>query len=107
MDFGQALAALKRGGRVTRSGWNGPAQFVALQAGYPDGIAINRNTAEATGIPEGTLCQFRPYLMLRTADGSFVPWAPSVSDALAEDWQAVEDDPQAAMLAAYREASGS
>ena len=87
MDFGQVLNELKIGHKIARDGWNGPGQFVVLQAGYPDGIAINRNTAEATGIPEGTVCRFRPYLMLRTADGSFVPWAPSVSDVLADDWQ--------------------
>lgn len=86
MDFSQALAALKGGSRITRDGWNSAGQFVVLQAGYPDGIAINENTATATGIPQGTVCRFRPYLMLRTADGSFVPWAPTVSDVLAEDW---------------------
>jgi len=87
MDFGQALTALKDGQRVTRTGRNGPGQYVTLQKGYPDGIAINANTAEATGLAEGTVCRFRPYLMLATADGSFVPWSPSTSDALAEDWQ--------------------
>lgn len=86
MDFGNALARLRAGDRLAREAWNAPGQFVALQAGYPDGIAINANTARATGIPEGTVCRFRPYLMLRTADGTFVPWAPTVSDVLAEDW---------------------
>jgi Protein of unknown function (DUF2829) len=86
VDFGEALAALKRGHPVSRAGWNAPGQFVVLQRGYPDGIPINRNTAEATGIPEGTVCRFRPYLMLRAAGGDFVPWAPTVSDVLAEDW---------------------
>lgn len=86
MDFSLALVALKDGARMARSGWNGADMFVVLQAGYPDGIAINQNTAEATGIEQGTVCRFRPYLMLRAADGSFVPWAPSVSDVLAEDW---------------------
>lgn len=84
--FGRALHALKHGQRVARAGWNAPGQFVVLQAGYPDGIPINQNTADATGIPQGTVCRFRPYLMLHTADGSFVPWAPAVSDVLAEDW---------------------
>lgn len=90
MDFSAALREIKDGSRLARSGWNGADQFVVLQKGYPDGIAINANTAEATGIPQGTKCIFRPYLMLRTADGSFVPWAPSVSDVLAEDWATVE-----------------
>lgn len=85
-DFGEALFQLRAGHRVTRTGWNAPGQFVVLQRGYPDGIAINANTAEATGLAEGTVCRFRPYLMLCTADASFVPWAPSVSDVLAEDW---------------------
>ena len=60
-----------------------------LQDGYPDGIAINANTARATGLNEGAVCVFRPYLMLCTADGSFVPWAPTASDVLAEDWLTV------------------
>jgi hypothetical protein len=87
VDFSLALTALKTGARIARTGWNAAEQFVVLQAGYPDGIGINANTARATGIPEGTVCAFRPYLMLRAADGSFVPWAPTVSDVLAEDWQ--------------------
>lgn len=88
MDFSEALTELKYGHKVSREGWNAASQFVVLQAGYPDGIAINRNTAQATGIPEGTVCSFQPYLMLHTADRSFVPWAPTVSDVLAEDWAA-------------------
>jgi hypothetical protein len=87
--FEVALLNLKQGRRITRAGWNAADQFAVLQKGYPDGIAINANTAEATGIPQGTVCVFRPYLMLRTADGSFVPWAPTVSDVLAEDWKIV------------------
>ncbi|MFC8332708.1 DUF2829 domain-containing protein [Streptomyces olivaceus] len=89
MDFGDALRALDAGARVTRSGWNGQGKFVVQQKGYPDGIAINANTAAATGLPEGTLARFRPYLMLRTVDGSFVPWVISQTDALAKDWQQV------------------
>lgn len=87
MNFGDALAAVKSGSKISRVGWNGGGQYVVYQPGYPDGIPINANTAAATGIRQGTICQFRPYLMLRTADGSFAPWAPSASDALAEDWE--------------------
>ena len=86
MDFGGALTALKAGSQVARHGWNGKGMFVAYQAGYPDGIAINANTAKATGIPQGTVCAFRPYLMLKTADDEFVPWVASQSDLLADDW---------------------
>jgi hypothetical protein len=89
-DFGEALYQLRdRKNRVARKGWNAADQYVVFQPGYPDGIGINKNTSEATGIPEGTVCVFRPYLMLKTVDGSFVPWVPSVSDVLAEDWETV------------------
>lgn len=63
--------------------------WLAYQKGYPDGIAINVNTAEATGIAQGTVCRFRPYVMMRTAQGDFVPWLASQSDILAEDWSVV------------------
>ncbi|MBO2461157.1 DUF2829 domain-containing protein [Actinomadura violacea] len=86
MDFGEALAALRAGDRLTRDGWNGRGMFIVLQAGYPDGIAINANTAQATGIEQGTVCKFRPYLMMRTVDGDFVPWVASQTDLLATDW---------------------
>lgn len=78
MNFSEALVALKDGKKISRSGWNGK--------GYPDGIPINANTAEATGIPQGTVCRFLPYVMMKTADGAFVPWLASQADILCEDW---------------------
>lgn len=89
MDFGQALEELRRGERVARQGWNGEHMFVVLQRGYPDGVACNANTAAATGVPEGTVIRFRPYLMMRTADGDFVPWVASQTDLLSGDWRIV------------------
>lgn len=98
MDFSAALSELKEGYRVTRAGWNVTGQYAVLQRGYPDGIAINANTAEATGLPEGTVCRFHQYLMLCMADGSspsgtsFVPWQPTVRDILADDWFSASTD---------------
>lgn len=86
MDFSEALRLLKTGSKVTRAGWNGPGQWVVYQPGYPNGIAINANTAAATGMPEGTVAVFRAYLMLRCVDGSFVAWVASQSDLLEDDW---------------------
>lgn len=88
-DFGVALSALKHGALVARKGWNGKNMWLAYQRGYPEGIAINYNTAVATGIAEGTVCRFLPYIMMRTVDGSFVPWLASQTDVLAEDWTEV------------------
>ena len=90
--FGYALAQIKNGKKISRSGWNGKGMYLVLQKGYPDGIPINKNTAEATGIPEGTECKFSPYIMMKTADEGnvFVPWLASQTDLLADDWDVVE-----------------
>lgn len=89
MNFSDALNSLKAGAQISRDGWNGKGMWLAYQAGYPDGISINANTARATGLPEGTICKFLPYIMMRTADGSFVPWLASQTDILANDWNAM------------------
>lgn len=90
LDFSQALSFCKVGKKIARKGWNGKKMWVCLQPGYPDGISINKNTSLATGIPEGTAGKFRPYLLMFTAQGDFVPWVASQSDLLAEDWELVE-----------------
>ncbi len=97
MDFSQALTDLKAGGRVSRPVW-GNGTYVVLQKGYPDGIEINANTAEATGEPEGSIAVFRPYLMVKLADGTFLPFIPTLDHLLADDWQegANEEDPHGA-----------
>lgn len=86
MNFSQALEQVKIGLKIQREGWNGKGMYVVYQKAYPEGIPINANTAEATGLPVGTVCRFLPYLMMKTADGAFVPWLISQTDALAEDW---------------------
>lgn len=90
ITFGEALRNMKQGKKVARQGWNGQGMWAVMQKGYPDGIHINKNTAEATGIPEGTLMKFRPYFMLFTAQGDFANWVPSGSDIIADDWHIVE-----------------
>jgi hypothetical protein len=89
MDFGGALAQLRNGRKLTRQNWNGVGMFIVLQEGYPEGIPINGNTAQATGLPPGTVCRFRPYLMMYTAQDDFVPWVASQSDVLALDWMEI------------------
>lgn len=90
MDFGNALLYLKSGRRVTRAGWNGQGMYVCYQEAYPSGIPINQNTARATGLAEGTVIVFRPYLMMKTANNEFVPWVASQTDILASDWELAE-----------------
>lgn len=90
MDFSKALNEIKAGKKIQRSGWNGKNMYLTLQRGYPEGIAINKNTSEATGIIEGTKCFFLPYIMMKTInENEFVPWLASQIDILAEDWQTI------------------
>lgn len=91
MTFSEALERVRiPGTRISREGWNGKGMYVVYQKAYPQGIAINANTAEATGLPEGTMASFRPYLMFATVNGEFVPWVASQTDLLADDWTAVQ-----------------
>lgn len=85
--IGWAVDEMKAGTRVRCAGWNGKGMYVCYQRAYPDGIPINANTAQATGQTEGTICRFLPYIMMRTVDGSFVPWLCSQTDLLATDWE--------------------
>jgi len=88
--IGWAVKAMQDGKRVARAGWNGKGMWIVLQKAYPQGIPINANTADATGLPLGTVCVFDPYVMMRTASGSFVPWLCSQTDLLAADWTLAE-----------------
>jgi hypothetical protein len=71
MDIGAALTVLRAGGKVTRAGWNGPNQWIALQ------------------VPDVNSKMRKPYLYISPVDGELVPWLASQTDILAEDWQQV------------------
>ena len=68
MDIGTAIIQMRKGNRVTRAGWNGPDQWIALQE--PDGNSKMR----------------KPYMYISPVDGEFVPWLASQTDILAHDW---------------------
>ena len=68
MNFGDALAALKNGKQVFRTGWNGKGMYLKLQQ------------------PDENSKMTLPYIYMRTAQGDFVPWLASQTDMLAEDW---------------------
>lgn len=87
MNFGLAVEALKQGKKVARSGWNGKEMFVFLVAGST--FKANRPPLNEI-YPEGTEINYRPHMDLRTADGSIATWAPSGSDALADDWIVID-----------------
>lgn len=67
-SFGKAIDALKAGGRVAQTGWNGRGMWLELQV--------------PTTLSKMTL----PYIFMSTATGDLVPWLASQTDVLAEDW---------------------
>ena len=80
MSFGLATEAIKKGLRVARDGWNGKGMWVGLHC--EDGVFVR----EACG----TELQYGNYLAIKTADNHLVPWVPSQTDMLADDWLIVE-----------------
>jgi len=64
--FGQALDALKSGKRVSRKGWNGKGMFLFFVWG--------------TTLLDGM--DHEPYIAIKNAKGSTIPWNPSHSDML-------------------------
>jgi hypothetical protein len=69
MTFSKALKIIKRGGVVTREGWNGKGMWIGLM---PTDAGKDMT---------------RPYIFMKTADNGLVPWVASQTDLLAEDWR--------------------
>lgn len=86
MNFGDALAALRRGEAVAREGWNGKGMFLYLVAAdaYPARSAIAKEVWGDELVPYGA------YIAMKTAQGNVVPWLASQTDVLGEDWLALE-----------------
>ena len=68
LDFGDALAVLREGGTVYRSGWNGKGMWIKVQ------------------MPDAHSKMGLPYIYMKTATGELVPWLASQTDILADDW---------------------
>jgi len=89
MNFGEAIAALKAGKRVCRGpGWNGKGMWLVYVPGST--ITVEEGRPLAVGIPVGTVVEFQPYIVMKTAQDTMVPWLASQSDVLGEDWEIVE-----------------
>jgi len=86
MDIGGAVFMAKSGCKVAREGWNGKGMFVYYvpAASYPPVTEVAKEAFGGKDVP------YREYLAIKTAQGDVSPWAPSGSDALAEDWVVVD-----------------
>lgn len=89
MNFSDALHCCKDGSKIARDDWNASGQFVFHQEGYPEGVLINKKTAEATGLPKDTIIKIEPYFTLFNAQGVLVPWVPTQGDLNSEKWSLV------------------
>ena len=82
-DFSTALAYIKTGRTVQRSGWNGSNMFIFLVPGST--FKVNRPPLN-TIFSEGTEIVYHPHIDMRTNNGYIIPWLASQADMLADDW---------------------
>lgn len=91
-NFGDAIANLKAGNRVARSGWNGKGMWIAL-GGTPVTLEADKfwnPHSKAHAIANGGKAVVDPYFIMKTAQQSIqMGWVPSQADILADDWQLV------------------
>lgn len=80
MSFGLAIEAAKLGHRTARPSWNGKDQYVFY--------VEPRQYALAVPTEAGVVAR-QPFLAMKTAQDTVVPWLASQSDMLADDWMIV------------------
>lgn len=97
LTFGDALALLKQGKRVARSGWNGKGMWLLLVKGECVTEPINDCYGDPTryecgndGYEKGQSIPVLDAIYMKTADNKLVPWLASQTDMLVEDWVRVE-----------------
>lgn len=83
LTFGNAVEALKLGGKVCRAGWNGKGMW--LKYVHEDKYGV-QGLQDAYSYKPDML----PWIGMKTADDKFVPWLASQTDVLAEDWMIVD-----------------
>lgn len=71
MNFGEAIGVLHDGGKVSRDG--GATWIELVRGGWHVGSH-----------------RLQDFIVMKTDDGSMVPWEAAQADILADDWQLVE-----------------
>lgn len=102
LTFGMAIEELKKGNKVARQGWNGKGMFVFMQVP----TTINKSIVpNMQSLPQSVKDEFGKrfndpneqidaiyysnQLAIVNPSNAINGWAPSVSDALANDWYVV------------------
>lgn len=93
LNFGIALEALKKGGKVARAGWNGKGMWLSL-SGPLEGRTISHekfwspHNAQYAYDQPNSEATVLPCITMKTATGEILMgWLASQTDMLAEDWQ--------------------
>lgn len=96
MNIGDAVAEMKLGKKLARSGWNGAGQFIVymeplqLPPYNTSGTFRKVNDRTAKFIGKDAPLDCAPYIALYTAQKKWQPgWVASQSDLLADDWVVV------------------
>jgi len=84
-SFGSAIAELKVGNRVARTGWNGKGMYLT----YFSPVAHGTEMLKVFDCEEGSEKPLLPFILMKTADDMYVPWLASQTDILAGDWMVV------------------
>lgn len=79
MTFSKALEILKKGGNVSRKGWNGKGMFLELIQAEEWSINADESSTRYN--------KLKSFIGIFTSNGEFVPWLASQADLLAEDWE--------------------
>lgn len=84
MNFGGAMQAVKKGGRIQREGWNGKNQYVEL-ATHISYINARGEVVNADHKAIGNAA-----LAFVGTSGVQLGWLASQADMLAEDWKVID-----------------
>ena len=93
MSFGDAIAALKAGQKVARTGWNGKGMWLVLVPGTAD-AELREGTPYRNAL-QSDRCEILPHIDMWTTNAksrrAMLPgWLASQTDMLADDWLIVE-----------------
>lgn len=95
MNFGEAIAALKAGKKVTRDGWNGKGMFLLMAGGYTvhkedlrPNSPISKEFLESRSLDK---MEILPHIDMWTVNAQgrqayLAGWLASQTDMLSEDW---------------------
>ena len=88
ISFGEMLEWIRSNNvRAYRKGWNGKNQFIYY---VPEGAYKPCTNIAEHLVNEQGLVEYSPYIALKTVQGNVVPWTPSITDILANDWRITE-----------------